>query len=118
MRITAEFQSSISIIIPVVVDLLKHPDTKVCQAGAYTLSQLSKQGKMAKLLDVALLIAIAEFQPLIGAAIPKILDLFNVSDRTYLWAAATVLSVLSEYGKTTSLSSSLTHGHHKLNFSP
>lgn len=105
MKITAEFRSSISTIIPVIANLLKHSDGKVHQAGVYTLSQLSKQGKTAlKLLDVALLMALAEFRHLIGITIPEVVKSLKDSDWQVCEAGLHTLSQLLEQGKMVNLS--------------
>ena len=105
MTIIAEFRPLIGSAILEIVELLKHNDSKVRGTAANTLSQLSEQGKTAKLFDVALLMTIiAEFRPLIATAIPEFVNLLKDSNVAVRWAGKDTLSQLSEQGKTPKLS--------------
>jgi HEAT repeat protein len=100
MTTIAEFRPLIASTIPEIVKLLKHTGWEVRQAGVNALSQLSKQGKIAQLLDVALLMRmLAEFRPLIGAAIPEILELLKDREWEVCLAGVDALSPLSEHCK-------------------
>ena len=105
MTIIAEFRPSIGLAIPEIVELLKHNGAEVRDIAAYTLSQLSEQGKTTKLFNVALLIAIiAEFRPLIATAILEFVKLLKDSDEVVRWGAKNTLSQFSEQGKIAKLS--------------
>jgi HEAT repeat len=70
------------------------------------LSQLSKQGKAAKLSDVALLMTIIDdFRHLLGSAIPGIFDLLKDNNWEVCQAGADALSQLSEHCKISSTAS-------------
>ena len=96
----AELQPSIENAIPGIITLLNNSDKDVCVAGTDTLSKLSKQGKRLNLSGLALLInIIAEFQPLIGKAIPEVIALLNNSDEDIQKAGTDALSTLSGHGE-------------------
>jgi HEAT repeat len=101
MTMLAEFRPLIGSAIPEILELLKDTEWEVRLAGVNALSQLSEHGKMDNLSDVALLMtAIAEFRPLIGHAIPKIIKLLKHTGWIVCQAAVAALSQLSEQGKT------------------
>ena len=105
MTIIAEFRPLIGHAIPEIVQLLKHNGSVVRETAANTLSQLSEQGKTAKLFNIALLMTIiAEFRPLIATAIPEFVNLLKDSNGVVRWAAKNALSQLSKQGKSVKLS--------------
>jgi HEAT repeat protein len=105
MTIIAEFRPLIATAIPEFVNLFKDSDWDVRWAGKNALSQLSKQRKMVKSSDVALLMTIiVEFRPFIGPAIPEIVKLLKHNGAEIRQTAAYTLLRLSEQGKIAKLS--------------
>jgi HEAT repeat protein len=104
MTIIAEFRPLIASAIPEIVTLIKHTRWEVRETAANTLLQLSEQGKTVKLPNGTLLMTIiAEFRPLIGSAIPEIVELLEHNRSEVRQTAANNLLQLSKQGKTAKL---------------
>ena len=113
MNIIVEFQPLIDTTIPGIVDLLKHNNGEVREAGADTLSKLSEQSKTANLLGLTLLMKmIAKFRPLIVHAIPGIVELLKDRDLSICITCANALSTFSAQGKTDNLSDLFADDNH------
>ena len=105
MIVLVKFQPSIDIAISEIVNLLGNSRPDICQASADALAKYSEQGKIVYLSGLALLMGIiAEFQPSIVTAIPKIVALLQDSDTDVHMACITALSKFSEQGKIVNLS--------------
>ena len=105
MIVLAKSWPSIDIAISEIINLLKNSRPYIRQVGADTLSKYSEQSKIVNLSCLALLMRIiAQFQPFIVTAIPKIVALLQDSDTNVSMACITALSKFSEQGMMVSLS--------------
>lgn len=96
--LVAEFRILIMTAIPQIIALLQVTESYVCETAANTLAKLSKQGNIKfSNLNIVDICFIAEFQELIGAAIPQIITLLRNTDVCV--ACANALAELSEQGK-------------------
>jgi hypothetical protein len=96
--IVAEFRPLIGTVIPSIINILDDSSCPGREAGADALSKLSKHSKQVDLSVLALLISIlAEFRPLIGKAIPQIINLLKDGD--VQMAVTNTLLKLAEYSK-------------------
>jgi hypothetical protein len=80
---------------------------KVSLGAAEALLTLSDHGKTANInimLSALLMTISAEWRPLIGTAIPKIVDLLKDSNEYMRWMYVNVLNKFSKQGKRTNLS--------------
>jgi len=94
--IVAEFRPLIGTVIPSIINILD--DSTGREAGVDTLSKLSKHSKRVDLSVLAFLISIlVEFRPLIGKAIPQIINLLKDGD--VQMAVTNTLLKLAEYSK-------------------
>jgi HEAT repeat protein len=113
MKIIEEFQRLIGTTIPEIVDLLKHNNRRVREAGADILSELSEQSKTANLWGLTLLMRmIAKFRSLIIHAIPVIVDLLKDDDLSIRITCVNALSTFSAQGKTDNLSDLFANDNH------
>jgi hypothetical protein len=98
MNILAKFRSSIIVNVPNIINLFKDRDENIRKAATNTFLELAEHGKSKFTNCISLLTSIvAEFRPLIGKAIPQIIDLLKDGDVRMV--VTNTLSKLAEYSK-------------------
>jgi hypothetical protein len=104
MKMIAEYQPLIHSNIAEIINSLSDSDSTIHSKIITNLSNLSQQGKFNRFLVLALLTTnIVKFQPLIGPAIPMIVDLLEDSNWDVSVACLKFLRTFSAQGKTVSV---------------